>query len=69
MLNSLVSYSMNDGKWGNSTNGAARAEGALQYIPAGDRGMLVYFGGVEKPSGGITSYVSIILSILIYRFY
>jgi hypothetical protein len=28
-----------------------RAEGVMLYVPAGDAGMLVYFGGIEFPFG------------------
>jgi hypothetical protein len=31
-----------------------RAEGVLLYVPAGDNGMLVYFGGLEFPGGNRT---------------
>ena len=48
MLNSMVSYDMNKHIWENHTySDTPRAEGSLQYIPAGEKGMLVYFGGVE----------------------
>jgi|TARA_R110002003_G_scaffold159_7_gene13770 N-acetylneuraminic acid mutarotase len=57
MLNSLVTYDMNQRRWSNRTNGIPRAEGTLQYIPAGDRGMLIYFGGMETSTGGFLSYV------------
>ncbi|KAH7074813.1 hypothetical protein BKA63DRAFT_321944 [Paraphoma chrysanthemicola] len=56
MLNSLARYDMNKRTWSNRTDGIPRAEGALQYIPAGDRGMLIYFGGVETSTGGFVSY-------------
>ncbi|EME89485.1 uncharacterized protein MYCFIDRAFT_26780 [Pseudocercospora fijiensis CIRAD86] len=32
-----------------------RAEGGMFYIPAGDSGMLVYFGGIQQNSSGDTS--------------
>lgn len=57
MLNSIVSYDMNKRMWKNYTyDSTPRAEGTLQYIPAGERGMLVYFGGMESING-TASYV------------
>lgn len=59
MLNSIVSYNMTERTWLNYTyDPTPRAEGSLQYIPASDRGMLVYFGGVETINGA-TVYVRI----------
>jgi hypothetical protein len=58
MLNSIVSYDMNRRTWKNYTyDSTPRAEGTLKYIPAGERGMLIYFGGVETINGQ-QSYVS-----------
>ena len=34
--------------------GVPRAEGVLLYAPAGDGGLLIYFGGVEQPFGNDT---------------
>ncbi|CAO2656272.1 Nn.00g050750.m01.CDS01 [Neocucurbitaria sp. VM-36] len=57
MLNSMVSFDMNTKRWANFTSDATpRAEGTLHYIPASDRGMLVYFGGVEQLSNGSSGY-------------
>ncbi|KAI9875981.1 MAG: hypothetical protein M1823_007364, partial [Watsoniomyces obsoletus] len=43
---------MTDRTWKNRTfDTTPRAEGTLQYITAGARGMLVYFGGVETVNG------------------
>jgi hypothetical protein len=59
MLNTMVSYDMNEKRWKNVTTDATpRAEGSLHYIPASDNGMLVYFGGVETISNGTVVYVS-----------
>jgi N-acetylneuraminic acid mutarotase len=61
MLNSLVSYDMKTNKWDNRTYDVTpRAQGNLHYIPASDRGMLVYFGGMEQSKSGTTSYVSLL---------
>lgn len=54
--------------WANRTDGLPQAEGALQYIPAGDRGMLIYFGGVQTSSNGVKSYVSHAASPSTYLF-
>jgi hypothetical protein len=67
MLNSLVSYDMNKRSWTNNTSEVRRAEGTLQYITAGNRGMLIYFGGLETSPTGIVSYVSALLLILIEK--
>jgi hypothetical protein len=32
-----------------------RAEGVMLYVPSGDNGMLVYFGGLEFPDGNSTA--------------
>ncbi|KAK5746447.1 hypothetical protein LTR17_000827 [Elasticomyces elasticus] len=50
----LISYDMLKNTWTNTTfiDNTPRAEGALFYIPASDKGMLVYFGGVQKNSNG-----------------
>ncbi|KAK5728185.1 hypothetical protein LTR17_012090 [Elasticomyces elasticus] len=59
----LVSYDMLKNTWTNTTfiDNTPRAEGALFYIPASDKGMLVYFGGVQKNSNG--SYTGVVSSI------
>ena len=31
-----------------------RAEGSMLYLPVGDGGFLVYFGGVQQPYGNST---------------
>lgn len=61
MLNSLVEYDLKTNKWDNRTydDRTPRAEGSLHYIPASQRGMLVYFGGMEQGTDGNTSYVRI----------
>lgn len=52
--NSLLVYDMVQNQWRNQsgpTDGLGRAEGVMNYIPAGDGGMLIYFGGVHLPGG------------------
>jgi hypothetical protein len=46
--------------WVNDTGSTTpRAEGSMHHLPASDRGMLVYFGGVEGNSSGVDPvYVS-----------
>lgn len=60
MLNNLISYDMNTRRWTNTTiDETRRAEGSLSYIPASERGMLIYFGGLEtNSSSGRVRYVS-----------
>lgn len=52
---------MNTRVWRNSTRSddlTPRAEGTLHYIPAANRGMLVYFGGREtSQTTGEVTYV------------
>ncbi|KAL0931906.1 cell wall anchored protein [Colletotrichum truncatum] len=47
----LVKYVMDSDTWYNTSDSGPdttrRAEGSLQYIPAGTEGLLVYFGGVQ----------------------
>ena len=53
----LVKYEMDRNLWTNSSGPAdrvGRAEGSLVYVPAGDSGMLVYFGGVRDKFGNGT---------------
>ncbi|KAK4445497.1 kelch domain-protein 3 [Podospora aff. communis PSN243] len=54
----LVKYHMDTNRWTNlaGPDNIPRAEGSMVYIPAGDEGMLVYFGGVQDPDkNGTTS--------------
>lgn len=50
----LVTYDMVRNQWRSAPfiDSTPRAEGALFYIPASDRGMLVYFGGVQETGNG-----------------
>ncbi|PKY06127.1 hypothetical protein P168DRAFT_317623 [Aspergillus campestris IBT 28561] len=52
-LSSLLMYNMDQHTWTNSSgpDSIGRAEGAMVYLPASDRGMLVYFGGLQVPEG------------------
>lgn len=56
MQSSLITYDMNENKWRATVfiDDVPRAEGALFYIPASDKGMLVYFGGVQNTSNSST---------------
>jgi hypothetical protein len=44
-------YDTNTTTVANAPDEHPRAEGALLWIPAGDTGMLVYFGGIVSPDG------------------
>lgn len=59
MQSALISFEMDSRKWANeSTDQPPRAEGSLLWLPASERGMLVYFGGVEmNVSTGAVTYV------------
>jgi len=50
----LVKYVMDKNSWGNISgpDDVGRAEGAMVYVPAGDAGLLVYFGGVKDDGNG-----------------
>jgi hypothetical protein len=43
-----------------------RAEGVMVYIPASDRGLLIYFGGITQPYNNATIAGSPMSTILIY---
>ncbi|KAI5785799.1 hypothetical protein EDC01DRAFT_618073, partial [Geopyxis carbonaria] len=50
----LLEYDMVNDVWSNRTEapgGYGRAEGALFWLPVGDKGLLIHFGGVESPDG------------------
>ncbi|KAK5655803.1 hypothetical protein OQA88_5341 [Cercophora sp. LCS_1] len=53
----LVKYHMDTNRWTNlaGPDNIPRAEGSMVYIPAGDDGMLVYFGGIQDPQKNGTS--------------
>ncbi|OLN85773.1 Kelch repeat-containing protein-like protein 5 [Colletotrichum chlorophyti] len=64
----LVKYTMDQNSWANITgpDDTRRAEGSLHYIPAGDGGMLVYFGGVQDPYANGTTTGQPMDQIFIY---
>jgi hypothetical protein len=47
----LVKYDMDSNSWSTVTgpDSVGRAEGVMVFVPVGDGGMLVYFGGVQDP--------------------
>ncbi|KAL2881269.1 hypothetical protein SGCOL_003217 [Colletotrichum sp. CLE4] len=53
----LVRYTMDTNSFSNNTgpDNVRRAEGSLHYIPAGDGGMLIYFGGIQDLAGNGSS--------------
>jgi hypothetical protein len=50
----LLRYEMDTNNWSNDTgpDNTGRAEGVMVHIPAGDGGMLVYFGGIRATDDG-----------------
>jgi hypothetical protein len=63
MLNSLVTFDTKTQKWNNRTyDPVPIAEGNMHYIPASERGMLIYIGGVELKNN-IKDYVSFSKSV------
>ena len=58
-LSSFLQYDLLQNTWTNSSgpDAVGRAEGVMVYIPASDRGMLVYFGGVQIPSSSANGTV------------
>ncbi|KAF4339537.1 hypothetical protein FBEOM_6531 [Fusarium beomiforme] len=52
----LVRYNMDSNTWAklSGPDDINRAEGAMVFIPASDRGMLVYFGGLQDPGNNGT---------------
>jgi hypothetical protein len=53
----LVKYDMDQGSWTNNTgpDSTGRAEGTMNYLPASDGGLLIYFGGVQELENGTTT--------------
>ncbi|GKT48028.1 Kelch repeat-containing protein [Colletotrichum spaethianum] len=64
----LVKYTMDTNSFSNNTgpDNIRRAEGSLQYIPAGEGGMLIYFGGIQDLSANGTATGQPIDQIFIY---
>lgn len=52
----LIKYEMDSNTWSNLTgpDDVGRAEGAMVFLPVGDAGMLVYFGGSKDLYGNGT---------------
>lgn len=64
-MSSLLVYDMVQNQWRNQSgppDGMARAEGVMNYLPAGDGGMLVYFGGVHLPGGKEDAFIPVCLT-------
>jgi hypothetical protein len=59
-------YDSNKTTSSNSPDSYPRAEGAMVWIPAGDTGLLVYFGGVVAPYGNGTLAPQPLNKIFIY---
>lgn len=64
----LIQYSMDDNSWTNNLgpDSTRRAEGTMNYIPASDGGMLVYFGGITDLYGNETVVGQTMDEIFIY---
>jgi len=56
-LTNMLTYDMLGNRFSNQSgpDDTPRAEGAMVYLPAGDRGLLVYFGGIQFPYGNLTA--------------
>ncbi|KAF2735105.1 hypothetical protein EJ04DRAFT_534423 [Polyplosphaeria fusca] len=56
MLSTLLVYDMNNTGFNNRSgpDTVPRAEGVMIYLPAGDGGILVYFGGIQIADNGTT---------------
>lgn len=55
-LKNMIVYDIIDNSFKNRTgpDDIPRAEGVMVYVPAGDGGFLVYFGGIQFPYGNDT---------------
>ena len=64
----LVKYNMDTNVWTKNTgpDTALRAEGVMVYLPASDRGLLIYFGGITQPYANATIAGSPMSLIFIY---
>ncbi|KAH6624849.1 hypothetical protein B0J18DRAFT_397906 [Chaetomium sp. MPI-SDFR-AT-0129] len=67
-VSALVRYNMDSNTWStdNGPDSVGRAEGSMVFIPIGDGGMLVYFGGVQDPHGNGTWIGQPMTTILLY---
>ncbi|PYI08655.1 hypothetical protein BO78DRAFT_297857, partial [Aspergillus sclerotiicarbonarius CBS 121057] len=67
-LSTFLTYDMLQNTWTNSSgiDSVGRAEGVMVYIPASDRGMLVYFGGLQTPNPNGTVVAQSFEDILLY---
>jgi hypothetical protein len=65
---SLIKYNMDTNFWTKNTgpDSMPRAEGVMVYIPASDRGLLIYFGGITQPYNNATIVGSAMSTIFIY---
>lgn len=52
----MLIYDMLDHKFTNQSgpDDTPRAEGVMLYVPAGDAGLMVYFGGIQMPFNNST---------------
>lgn len=68
MTSTFVQYDMIANDWTNNTgpDSTGRAEGAMVFLPASDRGLLIYFGGIMDQFGNGTVMGSNMSTIFIY---
>jgi hypothetical protein len=66
--NSLLKYDMNTNVWTKNLgpDTMLRAEGVMVYIPASDRGLLIYFGGILQTNSSDPMVGSPMSNIYIY---
>ncbi|CAI6335497.1 unnamed protein product [Periconia digitata] len=68
VLKNMLVYDMLGNSFRNQSgpDDVPRAEGVMLYIPAGDSGLLVYFGGIQTPFNNNTVVASPMTDIYIY---
>ncbi|KAF2873284.1 hypothetical protein BDV95DRAFT_593628 [Massariosphaeria phaeospora] len=59
ILDTMLVYDMLGNTFRNQTgpDGTGRAEGSMVYVPAGDAGLLVYYGGIQDAGNGTVKAV------------
>lgn len=64
----LIRYNMDSNTWArlSGPDDINRAEGVMTFIPASDRGMLVYFGGLQDPDDNGTMVSQSLDEIFLY---
>lgn len=64
----LIRFDMDQHSWTNNSgpDSIRRAGGSMNYIPASDGGMLIYFGGIQDPHGNGSAIGQPMNEIFIY---